>query len=245
MAQLHLRERRPRRSNRSPTLIAYAKANPGKLAYGTPGIGTPQHVAGELLCRLAGIRMEHIPYRGANLADTMSGVVPLGIQNAGAAMPFVRDGRLRGIAVSSLKRSPTLPDLPTVAESGLPGLRGDVLVRADGARGHAARHRRQGECRGDAGAGRWRPAGPLRPDGPRAHGHDAGGDARHDRPRPAEMGQGDRRCRDPTGSSRTAGPIPSRWPARRPPRAAAPRSAYAAPATCRRRSRHRWSAPRR
>ena len=102
-------------------LIAYAKANPGKLSYGTPGIGTPQHVAGELLCRLAGIKMEHIPYRGANLTDTMSGIVPVGIQNAGASMPFVRDGRVRGLAVTSLKRSPNAPDLPTVAESGFPG----------------------------------------------------------------------------------------------------------------------------
>src|SRR5437762_6589286 len=54
-------------------LIAYAKANPGKLSYGTPGVGTPQHVAGELFCHLAGIKMEHIPYRGANLADVMGG----------------------------------------------------------------------------------------------------------------------------------------------------------------------------
>jgi len=102
-------------------LIAYAKANPGKLSYGTPGVGTPQHVAGELFCRLAGIKMEHIPYRGANLTDTMSGLVPVGIQNAGAAMTFVRDGRVRGLAVTALKRSANAPDLPTVAEAGFPG----------------------------------------------------------------------------------------------------------------------------
>ncbi|MBX9946969.1 MAG: tripartite tricarboxylate transporter substrate binding protein [Reyranella sp.] len=102
-------------------LIAYAKANPGKLSYGTPGVGTPQHIAGELFCRLAGIKMEHIPYRGANLTDVMSGVVPVGIQNAGAAMPLVRDGRVRGIAVTSLKRSANAPDLPTLAEQGFPG----------------------------------------------------------------------------------------------------------------------------
>ncbi|MBN9088678.1 MAG: tripartite tricarboxylate transporter substrate binding protein [Reyranella sp.] len=102
-------------------LIAYAKANPGKLSYGTPGVGTPQHVAGELFCRLAGIKMEHIPYRGANLTDTMSGVVPVGIQNAGAAMPFVRDNRVRGLAVTALKRSPNASDLPTLVEAGFPG----------------------------------------------------------------------------------------------------------------------------
>jgi len=104
-------------------LVAYAKANPGKLSYGSPGVGTPQHVAGELLCRLAGIKMEHIPYRGANLTDVMSGVVPVGIQNSGAALPFVRDGRVRGLAITSLKRerAAAAPDLPTVAEQGYPG----------------------------------------------------------------------------------------------------------------------------
>ena len=102
-------------------LVAYAKANPGKLSYGSPGVGTPQHVAGELLCRLAGIKMEHIPYRGANLTDVMSGVVPVGIQNSGASMPFVRDGRVRGLAITSLKRASGAPDLPTVAELGYPG----------------------------------------------------------------------------------------------------------------------------
>jgi tripartite-type tricarboxylate transporter receptor subunit TctC len=102
-------------------LIAYSKANPGKVSYGTPGVGTPQHVAGELFARLAGIKMEQIPYRGANLTDVMSGVVPVGIQNAGAAMPLVRDGRVRGIAVTSLKRSASAPDLPTLAEQGFPG----------------------------------------------------------------------------------------------------------------------------
>jgi len=102
-------------------LIAHAQANPGKLSYGTPGVGTPQHVAGELFCYLAGIKMEHIPYRGANLADVMAGVVPVGIQNAGASLPLVRDGRVRGIAITSLKRSPNAPDLPTLVESGFPG----------------------------------------------------------------------------------------------------------------------------
>jgi len=104
-----------------PELVAHAKANPGKLSYGTPGVGTPQHIAGEMLCQRAGIRMEHIPYRGASLADVMSGVVPIGIQNAGAVIPLVREGRLRGIGVTSLSRSANTPDLPTVAEQGFPG----------------------------------------------------------------------------------------------------------------------------
>jgi tripartite-type tricarboxylate transporter receptor subunit TctC len=102
-------------------LIAHAKANPGKLSYGTPGVGTPQHIAGELFCHLAGIKMEHIPYRGANLADVMSGVVQVGIQNAGASLPVVRDGRVRGIGITSLQRSANAPELPTFNESGFPG----------------------------------------------------------------------------------------------------------------------------
>ncbi len=102
-------------------LVALAKAKPGGVSYGTPGIGTPQHIAGEMFAYQAGIKMEHIPYRGAALSDVLSGVVPVGIQNTGAIMPFVRDGRLRGIGITSLKRSPNAPDLPTLAESGFPG----------------------------------------------------------------------------------------------------------------------------
>ncbi|MCO6416998.1 tripartite tricarboxylate transporter substrate binding protein [Siccirubricoccus sp. KC 17139] len=104
-----------------PEIIARAKAEPGSLVYGTPGVGTPQHIAGEMLCHQAGIRMEHIPYRGANLADVLNGVVPIGIQNTGAAMAMVRDGKLRCVAITSLQRSPTVPDVPTVAEQGFPG----------------------------------------------------------------------------------------------------------------------------
>jgi len=104
-----------------PELVGHARARPGRLSYGTPGVGTPQHIAGEMLCHQAGIRMEHIPYRGANLTDVISGVVPVGIQNAGAAMPIVREGRLRCVGVTSLARSATAPELPTVAEQGFPG----------------------------------------------------------------------------------------------------------------------------
>jgi tripartite-type tricarboxylate transporter receptor subunit TctC len=102
-------------------LVAHAKANPGKLSFGTPGTGTPQHIAGEMLCSQAGIRMEHIPYRGANMADTLNGIVPVGIQNAGAAIQLVRAGQLRCIGVTSAARSPNMPDFPTVAEQGFPG----------------------------------------------------------------------------------------------------------------------------
>jgi tripartite-type tricarboxylate transporter receptor subunit TctC len=102
-------------------VIAAARARPGELSYGTPGVGTPQHIATEMLCRSAGVTMEHIPYRGANLVDVLSGVLNLGVQNAGAAMPMVREGRLRCIGVSTLERSANLKDWPTVAQQGFPG----------------------------------------------------------------------------------------------------------------------------
>lgn len=102
-------------------LIAYARKQPGKLSYASPGAGTPQHIAGELLKGLAGLDMAHVPYKGAVLTDVIGGRVAMTIQNTGAILPVVRDGRLRGLAVTSLKRSPNIPDLPTIAESGFPG----------------------------------------------------------------------------------------------------------------------------
>jgi tripartite-type tricarboxylate transporter receptor subunit TctC len=102
-------------------LVAEAKARPGALSFGSPGVGTPQHIAGEMLCRQAGIRMEHIPYRGANLTDLLSGLVPLGLQNAGASLPLVRDGQVRCLAVTSLRRTATAPEIPTMVEQGFPG----------------------------------------------------------------------------------------------------------------------------
>jgi tripartite-type tricarboxylate transporter receptor subunit TctC len=102
-------------------LIALAKAQPGKLSYATPGAGTPQHVAGELLKSLAGVDIVHVPYRGAVFTDVIGGRVTIAFQNAGAMLATVREGKLRGLAVTSLKRSPNMPEFPTVAESGFPG----------------------------------------------------------------------------------------------------------------------------
>jgi tripartite-type tricarboxylate transporter receptor subunit TctC len=99
-------------------LIALAKAEPGKLTYATPGVGTPQHVAGELLKNLAGIDIVHIPYRGAVFTDVMGGRVTIAIQNMGAILPLVQEAQLHGLAVTSLHRTPIMPSLPTVAESG-------------------------------------------------------------------------------------------------------------------------------
>jgi len=102
-----------------PELIALAKAQPGKLSYASPGVGTPQHIGGELFKALAGVDIVHVPYRGANFTDVIGGRVSMTWQNIGAILPTVRNGQLRAVAVTSLKRSPSSPDLPTVAESGI------------------------------------------------------------------------------------------------------------------------------
>lgn len=101
-------------------LIALAKAQPGKLSFASPGVGTPQHIAGEVFKRQAGIDVVHVPYRGANFTDVIGGRVTMTFQNAGAILATVRDGKLRGLAVTSLKRSPNMPEFPTMAEAGLP-----------------------------------------------------------------------------------------------------------------------------
>ena len=134
--------------------IALAKAQPGKLSYASPGVGTPQHIAGELLKSLAGIDIVHVPYRGAVFTDVIGGRVTMTLQNMGAILPVVRQGQLRGLAVTSLKRTPIMPDLPTIAESGLAGLRGDLLVRPAGAGRHARADHQQGLSAGREDRGR-------------------------------------------------------------------------------------------
>ena len=100
-------------------LIALAKVQPGKLTYASPGTGTPQHIAGEMLKRMAGIDIVHVPYRGANFTDVIAGRVTMTFQNAGAILPTVREGKLRPLAVTSLKRSPNMPEFPTMIEAGV------------------------------------------------------------------------------------------------------------------------------
>jgi tripartite-type tricarboxylate transporter receptor subunit TctC len=103
-------------------LIALAREQPGKLSYASPGVGTPQHVGTELLKSLAGVNITHVPYKGAMFTDVIGGRVTMTMQNAAAILPTVRDGRLRALAQTSLNRSPNIPELPTVEESGYPGL---------------------------------------------------------------------------------------------------------------------------
>ena len=104
-------------------LIAYAKANPDKLNFASPGDGSGAHLAGELLKSDAGIRATHVPYKGMAPAvnDLLGGNVQMMFAGVSSALQHVRSGKLVALAMASPKRSPQLPDVPTVAESGLPG----------------------------------------------------------------------------------------------------------------------------
>lgn len=104
-------------------LIALAKKKPGELNYATSGIGSVAHLTSEMFASMAGIKLTHVPYKGTqqSIADIASGQVAMLFDNVMTAKPHVDSGRLKGIAISSLKRSPIVPDIPTISESGLPG----------------------------------------------------------------------------------------------------------------------------
>lgn len=104
-------------------LVAYAKQNPGKLNYASTGMGTSTHLEGELFKSMAETFMVHIPYKGSGpaLTDVVGGQVGVMIDALGSSGPFIRSGKLRALAVTTVKRSQSIPELPTVAESGLPG----------------------------------------------------------------------------------------------------------------------------
>jgi len=104
-------------------LIAYAKANPGKLNFASSGSGTSIHLAGELFKTMAGVQMTHIPYKGSSpaLQDLAGGQVQLMFDNLPSALALIKGGKLRAVAVTSTTRAAAIPDVPTVAESGLPG----------------------------------------------------------------------------------------------------------------------------
>jgi tripartite-type tricarboxylate transporter receptor subunit TctC len=104
-------------------LVAYARANPGKISFGSAGTGTSQHLSGELFKVRAGIDMVHVPYKGAAQAmpDLISGQISLMFVTAQESVPHVRAGKLRAIGVTSLDRSPVLPDAAPIAEQGYPG----------------------------------------------------------------------------------------------------------------------------
>jgi tripartite-type tricarboxylate transporter receptor subunit TctC len=104
-------------------LIALAKAKPGSLNFGSGSTGSAGHLAGELFKTTAGVDMVHVPYKGAApaVADLLAGQVQIMFDNLSSALPNVKSGRLRALAVTTAKRSPQVPDLPTIAEAGLPG----------------------------------------------------------------------------------------------------------------------------
>jgi tripartite-type tricarboxylate transporter receptor subunit TctC len=104
-------------------LIAFAKSSPGKINYPSAGAGTSSHLAGVLFSSIAQVDMVHVPYKGGGLAmnDLLGGQVDIFFATMPAAMPFIKSGKLKTLAVTSEKRSVVLPNLPTIAESGMPG----------------------------------------------------------------------------------------------------------------------------
>jgi tripartite-type tricarboxylate transporter receptor subunit TctC len=104
-------------------LIELARAEPGKYMYSSVGNGTSPHLSGALFCEMANIKMEHVPYKGsaAALNDLLGGQISLGFDNLSAGLPYIKDGRIRALGVTTEKRSILLPEVPTIAESGLPG----------------------------------------------------------------------------------------------------------------------------
>lgn len=104
-------------------LIAAAKAQPGGINFATSGVGQSTHLAAELFASMAGIKMTHVPYKGSApaIADVIAGHVQLIFDTTQSALPHVKDGRLRALGVTSAERIPLAPDVPTIAEAGLPG----------------------------------------------------------------------------------------------------------------------------
>ncbi|MFC4343681.1 Bug family tripartite tricarboxylate transporter substrate binding protein [Cupriavidus numazuensis] len=109
--------------NNIKELVAYVKANPDKLSYGSSGSGSSMHLSGELFNSMTGLHIQHIPYKGSAPAvnDLLGNQIGLMFDNMPSSYPHVKAGKLRAIAVTSAKRSPALPNVPTVAESGVPG----------------------------------------------------------------------------------------------------------------------------
>jgi len=103
--------------------LAYARANPGGIAYGSGGIGSAGHLSVELLQSLTGTKLTHVPYKGSGpaITDLISGQIQAMLLTMPAVMPYVKGGKVRAIATSGARRSPALPDLPTIAEAGVPG----------------------------------------------------------------------------------------------------------------------------
>ncbi|RST54837.1 Bug family tripartite tricarboxylate transporter substrate binding protein [Variovorax sp. DXTD-1] len=106
-----------------PELLAYAKARPGKVFYGSAGIGASNHLSGALLEKMAGVQLTHVPYKGSApaLADVMGGTVTMMFDIIATSRPFIQSGKLRALAVTSRQRNRMLPEVPTMIESGVAG----------------------------------------------------------------------------------------------------------------------------
>lgn len=100
-------------------LVAYAKANPGKVRYGTSGVGNPQHLAGELMARQANIQLTHVPYRGASnqLLDVIGGNIEMTFVSLAGARQFIKDGKVRAIGITSQGKSALAPEIPSISDS--------------------------------------------------------------------------------------------------------------------------------
>jgi len=118
-------------------LVAAAKAQPGKLTYGSFGTGTTAQFAGEMLFNLAGVKLLHVPYKGSApaMTDLIGGQIPFTVDTVAAAIPQVKAGKVKAIAVTTAKRSTLLPDVPTAAEAGVPGIDADTWLALVAPRG--------------------------------------------------------------------------------------------------------------
>ncbi len=148
-------------------LVAYAKENPGKLSYASGGPGSPHHLYAELLKSMTGIEMTHVPYKGSApaLTDVVAGHVPLLFSDPVPSLPLIREGKVRALGVSTKIRSPSAPDIPPIAEAGVPGFDAAHQPRHDPehhlfARGARALHRHR-----DRALGQGRDPGWARRDG--------------------------------------------------------------------------------
>ncbi|MCI3953609.1 MAG: extra-cytoplasmic solute receptor [Burkholderiales bacterium] len=103
-------------------IIRMAKSNPGKVTYGSSGVGSVLHLSGELLNTVVGIKMVHVPYKGTgpSMIDLLAGQIDTVFSNLPPAVPFVQEGRMRGLAITTAKRAPALPNVPTMIEAGVP-----------------------------------------------------------------------------------------------------------------------------
>jgi tripartite-type tricarboxylate transporter receptor subunit TctC len=110
-------------ANNLREFIVLVKANPNKYSFGSAGIGTSQHISGELFNTMAGVKMQHIPYKGSGqmLPELLGGTIVVAVDNIATALPHMKAGKLRALAVTTATRSSAAPDVPTMAESGLAG----------------------------------------------------------------------------------------------------------------------------